>query len=194
MYSNPLFMRVALSMVIFGPIFQLGCASAFSAVASSLILALDHPRKGPPEAVRMIFSTGLLSFPCKHCHMAECSLSMGVMRTPLSRALAIIRPPAVTRLSLLARAMFFPAAIAARVGAKPALPVRALTTTVALLSAAQATRPESPVKTSTRCALKPLRPSQRSISDNVSAAGPSGTHTISGENSATHFASAGMLP
>ena len=49
--SRPLFMRVAESMVILAPIFQVGWRSASSTVTDSNF-ALGSSRNGPPEAVR----------------------------------------------------------------------------------------------------------------------------------------------
>ena len=52
MSSRPLFIKVALSMVIFAPMFQLGCLRATALVlprSSSVFM----PKKGPPEAVKL---------------------------------------------------------------------------------------------------------------------------------------------
>ena len=56
--SRPLFIRVAESMVIFAPMFQLGClrASALVLPASSSFFI---PKKGPPEAVSRILVRAL---------------------------------------------------------------------------------------------------------------------------------------
>ena len=48
-------MRPAESIVTFGPITQLGWASACSRVAAEMRSAL-HSRNGPPDAVMVIFS------------------------------------------------------------------------------------------------------------------------------------------
>ena len=48
--SSPLFINVAESIVIFGPICHVGCFSASSAVTRSR-LACARPRNGPPDAV-----------------------------------------------------------------------------------------------------------------------------------------------
>ena len=50
--SSPLFISVAESMVIFGPIFQVGCRSASSAVTASSDSRASE-RNGPPDAVRI---------------------------------------------------------------------------------------------------------------------------------------------
>ncbi len=59
--------------------------------------------------------------------MAECSLSTGKIRTPCFLARGIMICPAVTRVSLLARAMSFPASMAAMVGRIPIMPTMAVT-------------------------------------------------------------------
>ncbi len=50
--SSPLFINVAESMVIFGPIRQVGCRSAASGVTSCRSPA-ERSRNGPPDAVRI---------------------------------------------------------------------------------------------------------------------------------------------
>ena len=64
--------------MIFGPMFQVGCASASSGVtfvSSSRV----RPRNGPPLAV----STRLSGSPsCAHWKSAECSLSTGISAPP----------------------------------------------------------------------------------------------------------------
>ena len=80
--SRPLFIRVAESMVIFAPMFQLGCfrASALVLPRSSSVFV---PKKGPPDAVsRILVRLLALSLSCKHWKMAECSLSTGSSLTP----------------------------------------------------------------------------------------------------------------
>jgi len=56
MTSSPLFIIVAESIVIFGPIFQVGWASASSIVIASNVSS-GRVRNGPPEAVRTSRST-----------------------------------------------------------------------------------------------------------------------------------------
>ena len=51
MISSALFIIVAESIVIFGPIDQVGCCSASSSVAAAICSAV-HVRNGPPDAVR----------------------------------------------------------------------------------------------------------------------------------------------
>ena len=54
--------------------------------------------------------------------MAECSESTGSIGALYSAAIGIMRPPAATRVSLLARAIALPALIAATVGFRPLNP------------------------------------------------------------------------
>src|SRR3990167_3570704 len=71
-------------------------------------------RNGPPEAVRISLLTSAF-FPASSAWaMALCSLSMGSRVTLQRCTAAMTRWPAMTRVSLLARAMFFPASMAAR--------------------------------------------------------------------------------
>ena len=126
MTSKPLFIMLALSMVILAPISQFGCLSAIAGV-TSFICSIVKERKGPPEAVRINFSTGLTS-PTRHWKIALCSLSTGSMGTPFSRHFAVTSSPATTKVSLLARAMGFPASTALNVGRSPAKPTNAVST------------------------------------------------------------------
>ena len=114
-------------MVILAPIDQLGClrASAFVAV---VICSFVQERKGPPEAVRCIFSSLFPWAASRHWKMAECSESTGRMGALQARERSMTREPAATRVSLLARAMILPASMAARVGRKPLKPTMAATT------------------------------------------------------------------
>ncbi len=57
--SRPLFMRVAESIVIFGPMRQVGWARASSRVIARRSSRATRSRKGPPEAVRMSRRTSL---------------------------------------------------------------------------------------------------------------------------------------
>ena len=63
--SSPLFMSVAESTVIFGPIRHVGWSSASSGVTASSSAA-GRSRNGPPEAVRMRRRTSSGSRPCTH--------------------------------------------------------------------------------------------------------------------------------
>ena len=79
--------------------------------------------------------------------MAECSESTGTISAPFSRARSITNGPAHTKVSLLARAMRLPVSMAARVGARPAMPTRAVTAVSAWGSWAAARTPSSPART-----------------------------------------------
>ena len=130
--SRPLFASVAESTEIFCPIDQLGCAHASSGVTLSNDCR-DLPRKGPPEAVRTIFSTLLISgLPDgsigKHWCMALCSLSTGSRVAPPCFTASIKRLPALTSASLLASKMVFPDLAALSVGRNPANPTIPATT------------------------------------------------------------------
>ena len=141
--SRPLLTMVELSMVIFLPMDQLGCFKASSTCTRSICF-LVQPRKGPPEAVRRILS---ILFPCspfKHWKMALCSLSTGRRRTWCSLARGTMRWPAVTSVSLLARAMSFPDLMAAMVGRIPIIPTTAVTRISYPSMAAISMRPSMP--------------------------------------------------
>ena len=126
MTSNALFMSVAESMVILGPIFQVGWCSACSGVTPARSAGLLS-RKAPPDAVMMSFETPSWS-PAMACQMALGSLSRGSTLTPRSCARRISISPAITKDSLLARAMSLPASMAARVGSRATSPTVAVTT------------------------------------------------------------------
>ena len=100
-------------MVIFGPIFHVGCRKASAAVTLRSASG-DSARNGPPEAVRISRSTSAAVRPCRHWWMALCSLSTGSTATPRRRAASITTAPAMTSTSLFASAMVLPASIAAR--------------------------------------------------------------------------------
>src|SRR6266702_3616079 len=100
--SRPLFIRVAESMVIFGPIRQVGWARACLTVTARNCSS-EARRKGPPEAVSSKRFTSVVRSPRRHCQMALCSLSTGTMDTPARCASRITRWPAITSVSLFAR-------------------------------------------------------------------------------------------
>src|SRR5579871_509199 len=86
MTSNPLFMRVAESMVILGPMRQVGWFKASLRVILGKCF-LSRFRKGPPEAVRMILWISLgEEEPARHWKTAQCSLSTGRILEPDLRA------------------------------------------------------------------------------------------------------------
>ena len=126
--SNPLFIIEAESMVIFAPILQLGCLSACSFVTFSSC-AMSQVRNGPPDAVSISFSTLLPISPARHWNIAECSESTGRMGVLCLFASSFMSSPATTIVSLLARAISFPAFMASIVGRRPENPTIAVTTT-----------------------------------------------------------------
>ena len=71
--------------------------------------------------------TGKLS-PMMHCQIAFGSLSRGSRSTPFALALDVTTSPAITTVSLLARAMVLPASMAASVGPMATSPIVAVTT------------------------------------------------------------------
>ena len=81
MTSRPLFISVAESTVIFGPIDQVGWRSASAGVTARRRSA-GQPRKGPPEAVRTRRATSAGGRPSRHWWTALCSLSTGKDRDP----------------------------------------------------------------------------------------------------------------
>ena len=104
--------------------------------------------KGPPDAVkiRRLILLGLL--PCKLWKIAECSLSTGKISTPFSLANPMTKSPAVTNVSLLAKAIVLPRLIASTVGINPIIPTTAVTTISASCNVATCTSPSTPVTTS----------------------------------------------
>src|SRR5207344_2765737 len=101
--SRPLFMRVAESIVILAPIYQLGCWSARSGVTSCNSSRL-RVQRAPPDAVKIRRRTSSLRWPSNDWKIALCSLSTGKIRTPCRRASSCINFPAMTIGSLLAKA------------------------------------------------------------------------------------------
>ena len=110
-----MFIRLALSTVIFLPMLQLGWLVASATVAFTRSAA-SQSRKAPPEAVswmrrspgvgmpverRAVSAQGV---PCRHWKMAECSESAGNSREPLLANSGNTTGPAAIRVSLLARA------------------------------------------------------------------------------------------
>src|SRR5947209_8195690 len=120
MTSSPLFIKLAESIVIFGPIDHVGCRSACSGVTPSSS-PVDRLRRAPPEAVIVNRSMARYGSPCRHCQIALCSLSMGTSRPPCASCAEMIGP-AMINVSLLASATSFPARRAASVGTRPAAP------------------------------------------------------------------------
>ncbi len=127
MTSNPLFIIVALSIVIFAPMLHVGCFSA-SAFVTAASCSCENVRNGPPDAVSSIFSISLSPSPTMLWKMAECSLSTGSIGAWFSAARRQISSPATTSVSLLARQIFLCAFIACIVGLRPAKPTMAVST------------------------------------------------------------------
>src|SRR5262245_14872956 len=148
MTSRPLFISVAESIVILGPICHTGCASASltEALASS---ARVQPRKGPPEPVRITRLRSSRRSPRRHSARAACSESTGTSRSGSPLIRSTTRSPPTTRLSLLASASIFPACSAASVGLRPAGPTSALSTMSASTSRARTSAASGPTCTST---------------------------------------------
>ncbi len=144
--SRPLLKSVAESMVIFGPMFQVGWQSACSGVTLASSFA-GNWRKGPPDAVRMSRETSALRacWPLRHWKMALCSLSTGRSCTPFSSAARVITSPAITRISFDAIARSLPALIAARAGKSPAVPTIETSTMSVSARLATSMRPSGPV-------------------------------------------------
>ncbi len=128
MISKPLFIKVALSTVILAPICQFGWRKASATVtvfSSSLVFSNNEP----PLAVRISFSISDEFLPISICAMAECSLSIGIIRALFSSANFIMISPAITKVSLLASKTFRPFFKAWAVGKHPTEPTKALMTT-----------------------------------------------------------------
>ena len=79
--SRALFISVAESIVIFGPIRQVGCFRASSGVTRASSRA-DRPRNGPPEDVRTTRRTSCRPPAWSAWKIAECSLSTGKIVRP----------------------------------------------------------------------------------------------------------------
>ena len=80
MTSNALLTSVAESIVIFGPIRQVGCASASSTVTASSDSGIATPERSPAGGQHQTRHRASGS-PTRHCQMAECSLSTGRSRS-----------------------------------------------------------------------------------------------------------------
>ena len=141
MSSRPLFASVAESIVIFGPMDHVGCASASSTVTDSSSSS-DRFLNGPPDAVRTTESTVCGARPSRHWKSAECSLSTGRSSPPPRFHAAIASSPAATRLSLFASASVTPRSSAQSVAPTPAKPTTAFRTRSG--SAASRSSVESP--------------------------------------------------
>ena len=112
--------------MIFAPIRHWGWRSACSTVTPAA--SRLRSRNAPPLHVTISRRTGARS-PARHWNMAECSESIGTIGARCFRASGITQAPPTTSDSLLASAAFLPAPMAATVGASPAYPTSAFTTT-----------------------------------------------------------------
>ena len=142
MISRPLFIIVAESIVIFGPIFQVGCASASSTVIASKRRERPAAGTGPPEAV----STSRRDLGRRPAAQRLVDRAvLGVHRDDLRAARLRGRedraPRATTSVSLFASASRLPAAAAAYAERRPSAPTRPPTTTSASGCDAASSRP-----------------------------------------------------
>jgi len=143
--SSALFIIVAESIVIFGPIRQTGCDSACSRVTCSRSWG-EAPRNGPPEPVSRILRISDDLPDCIAWNTAECSLSTGSSRLPFSLAIRVSSSPATTSGSLLAIARRLPHRAAARTDGKPAAPTTAVRTVSTPSDFAISTRLSDPTR------------------------------------------------
>ncbi len=107
-----------------------------------------RPRNGPPEEVKMTRRTSARAPAFSAWKMAECSLSTGKIRVPRARASSIMRGPATTNVSLLAKATILPASRAAHVPLNPTAPTIALKTRSVRGSSTIRMMPSRPARTS----------------------------------------------
>ena len=142
--SRALLTRVAESTVILRPIFHVGCCSASATVASPARSAVQV-RNGPPEPVRISRASSVGRRPVRHCSTALCSESTGTISPPPSRAARVTNSPAITSVSLLARATRLPAFSAASVASSPAAPTMPLTTILTSGCVAASRRQDVPI-------------------------------------------------
>ena len=110
-------MRVAESIVIFGPMDQVGCLSACSTVTLRMASS-DQVRNGPPEAVKTMRRTSSRRPAPNAWKIALCSESTGSTVAPAAAARRMNSAPAQTRHSLLASATVAPRSAAASVGSR----------------------------------------------------------------------------
>ena len=145
--SSPLFIRVAESIVILGPIFHVGWPQRLLR-CHALQLPPECVRgTGPPDAVSQSRRTSSIFSPRRHWCNALCSLSTGrIRRHGLSAQRRVMCSPATTRASLLARATSRPQAEAPYVGRHQSRPrpTSALTTRSTPSCVATSTRPSGP--------------------------------------------------
>ena len=134
--SSPLFAKDAESIVIFLPMFQVGCFNASSRVTDSSCSFVWF-LKGPPLAVIInseIFSVLIWFIRLK---IAECSESTGIIFAFLEFASFFISGHAITTVSLFASAKSTPASSTILEGnnpAEPAIPFTTMSGFVSLIS------------------------------------------------------------
>ena len=128
--SSALFIRVAESIVILGPMDQVGWRSASVGVARAMRFSLQV-QNGPPEAVRITRDSSSRRPAESAWKIAECSLSTGRIRPPHDPAMSISSGPAATSDSLFASARVLPRRSASTETGRPAAPDAALSTTSA---------------------------------------------------------------
>ena len=118
---------LALSIVIFAPIFQLGCFRAFLGLRLAIFLGLFISTTAPPDAVIISFFGSASLLESKN-FKPKCSLSIGVILVVSKKA-----PPA-TKLSLFAKARLNPSSCASLLGTSPPKPTSAFISVVLLES------------------------------------------------------------
>src|SRR6266550_4000020 len=101
-----------------------------------------HVRNGPPEAVRMRRASSAGARPVTHCNTALCSESTGTISPPPSRAARVTSSPAITSVSLFARATRFPAASVASSPAAPTTPFTTIRTSGCVAASTRQLTPE----------------------------------------------------
>ena len=144
MTSSPLFINVAESMVILGPIDHVGWRNASSGVTAPRSAA-GRSRNGPPDAVSMYRRTSRPVRDHRRTGESRCArCRQGESPRRGAAPPATIRRPAITSTSLLASATVFPASMAASVAPSAAVPADAHSTRSTRGSVATATRASSP--------------------------------------------------
>ncbi len=139
-------------------------ASRGASVAGSRV------RNGPPEAVRMIFSTRPAQVPGSSgsdWKMAECSLSIGSSVAPPSCTARMNRSPPTTSASLLASSSRLPARAAARQDESPAAPTIAAITRSTCSWDATSSSAAWPHSTFVRSPALRTRPARSSAADSL---------------------------
>ena len=184
MTSRPLFISVDESTVIFGPIDQVGWASASSTV-TPLQVGCGPPPEGPARGgqndARDPIAGGRVGYWARrHWWMAQCSLSTGISSAPGVRAVLLHDRPRRDEGLLVGQRQPLPAFNAAIVTPRPANPTTPLTQTSAVVaiwasasgpartsvpggtsSASSPARSASARATTLGCQRRPARPAPR---------------------------------